>query len=68
MTKKKHTESEEKNLRSCAKRRKKKDWKSWRKKLETQKTEEEIWKIINRERKKRADIEEEISMEEWEKL
>lgn len=36
--------SEEKNLRSCAKRRKKKDWKSWRKKLEIRKQKKKYGK------------------------
>lgn len=45
-------------------RRKKRE--SWEREIEEMKTEEQMWKVINRERKRKNGVKEEIKMKEWE--
>lgn len=47
-------------------RRKRKKRESWEREIEEMKTEGQMWKVINRERKRRNGVKEEIKMEEWE--
>lgn len=48
------------------KRKKKRERESeWEREVREARTEEQIWKIMNRERRKRCRISEEIELEEW---
>ncbi|XP_076301689.1 uncharacterized protein LOC143219703 [Lasioglossum baleicum] len=46
--------------------RKKKEREKWEKEVEGIKTESQVWKVVNRERRRRSRIDERIRMEEWE--
>lgn len=54
-----------KNIEDCV-RRKRKKGESWEREIEEMKTKGQMWKVINRERKRRNGVKEEIKIEEWE--
>lgn len=56
-----YTRKRRENIKSCYKKKKEEN-KSWEKKAKEARRESEIWKIINRERKGRKRINEEIRM------
>ncbi|XP_024884581.1 trichohyalin-like [Temnothorax curvispinosus] len=53
-------------FREMCRRKEEKRLENYEEEVRSAKTEEQIWKIINKERKKRVPIEEDIKMEEWE--
>lgn len=55
-----------KEYRRLCEEKKKKERESWEREIEEMKTEGQMWKVINRERKRRNGVKEEIKMEEWE--
>lgn len=54
-------------FRELCKRKEEKMLKRFEEEVENVKMEEQIWRIVNRERKRKIPIEEEIKIEEWEK-
>ncbi|XP_076301434.1 uncharacterized protein LOC143219315 [Lasioglossum baleicum] len=46
--------------------KKKKEREKWEKEVEGIKTESQVWKVVNRERKRRSRVDERIRLEEWE--
>ena len=48
----------------CEKKRKK-EVERWERELEGVRTEEQVWKVVNRERGKKRRVNEKIKMEEW---
>lgn len=61
-----YREAKKKYKRICEKKRREK-LEGWEKEVEKARDEAHVWKIINRERKRRKGIKEEIEMIKWDK-
>lgn len=57
----------EERIQVCIRKKQEENLK-WEKQIEEAKQEGQIWEIVNKERKRRKEVNREIGMEEWEEL